>query len=297
MVAIVIVALDLLSAGLWMSNINLQQQVQSAPPPSPTLAAPPATTPDLSMAAPEQSVPVQPIPEQPAPDQPAQADQPAPADIGNIDLAGWKLTIPEAGEHGSAANITPAASYPPWLVRDGNGYLRFWAPVAGVTTPNSTHARTELDSLHNFRAGSGQHTLSASVSVDQVPSGTQDVILGQIHGADDISSVPFVMLHYQAGTIKVSVRERQDDKTTTKYPLLSQVPLGARFDYTITDLGTGNLIFSATYGSTTQQTALAIPDAYRNATVRFQAGNYQQGESSSGADDGARVTFYALAGL
>ena len=40
-----------------------------------------------------------------------------------------------------------------------------------------------------------------------------------------------------------------------------------------------------------------LPDAFRNATVRFQAGAYQQDSSGAGTaspDDGARVTFYAL---
>ncbi|MDT7664145.1 MAG: hypothetical protein QOD04_3701 [Pseudonocardiales bacterium] len=212
-----------------------------------------------------------------------------------VDLSGWKLTLPKASEKGTAASINPADSAPPYLTRDGNGCLKFWAPVNGATTPNSQHPRTELVSLNNFKAGTGQHTLRASVSVAQAPSGNQDIIIGQIHGADDISSVPFVMLHYDAGTIKVVMKQAQSGSTSDKYPLITGVPLGARFDYTISDPGNGKLIFTATYGSNSRQASAAIPAPFKGATVRFQAGAYQQGEGGNGsAADGARLTFFTL---
>jgi len=212
-----------------------------------------------------------------------------------VDLSGWKLTLPKASEKGTAASINPADSAPPYLTRDGNGCLKFWAPVNGATTPNSQHPRTELVSLNNFKAGAGQHTLRASVSVAQAPSGNQDIIIGQIHGADDISSVPFVMLHYDAGTIKVVMKQAQSGSTSDKFPLITGVPLGSRFDFTISDPGTGNLVFTATYGSNTKKVTTPIPDPFKGATVRFQAGAYQQGEGGDGsASDGARVTFYTL---
>jgi hypothetical protein len=131
--------------------------------------------------------------------------------------------------------------------------------------------------------------------VAQAPSGNQDIIIGQIHGADDISSVPFVMLHYDAGTIKVVMKQAQSGSTSDKYPLITGVPLGARFDYTISDPGNGKLIFTATYGSNSRQASAAIPAPFKGATVRFQAGAYQQGEGGNGsAADGARLTFFTL---
>ncbi|HEX4361413.1 MAG TPA: polysaccharide lyase family 7 protein [Pseudonocardia sp.] len=214
-----------------------------------------------------------------------------------VDLSGWKLTLPKASEKGTAASINPADSAPPWLTRDdGAGCLKFWAPVDGATTPNSEHPRTELVSLNNFKAGSGQHVLRASLAVAQAPSTNQDIIIGQIHGADDISSVPFVMLHYDAGTIKVVVKQAQSGSTSDKYPLISGVPIGARFDYGISDNGDGNLTFAARYGGRTPHVTIPIPAPFRGATVRFQAGAYQQGEAAEGgqADDGARVNFFTL---
>jgi Alginate lyase len=237
---------------------------------------------------------------------------------GAVDLAGYKLTIPEVSDKGTAASVdNPSQGKPPWMTKAPDGSLRFWAPVAGATTPNSQHARTELVSLKTFTAGAGRHTLRTSLMVSQVPRSKRDIIIGQIHGAGDINSVSFVMLHYDAGTIKAVVKQGQSGPTSNKYPLVSGVPLGGRFDYTISDTGDGNVVCTATSGSTTRSATIPIPAAFKGATVRFQAGDYQQADStgsaskdadSSGADssdissaaagssgqDGGRVTFFSL---
>jgi hypothetical protein len=120
--------------------------------------------------------------------------------VGVIDLQGWKLTLPVVGKSGTAAIIDPAAVTEPWLTESPDGSLTFWAPATGATTKNSDHPRTELVSRDTFSAAaSGPHTLTASVSVSQVPADSKDIIIGRIHGADDIRSVPFVMLHYRDG--------------------------------------------------------------------------------------------------
>ena len=97
----------------------------------------------------------------------------------------------------------------------------------------------------DFPAGAGPQGLTASVSVAQVPPQTRTVIIGQIHGADDISSVPFVMLFYTAGAVQVVVKQQQSGDAHINYPLLTDVPLGARFDYGIRDNGDGSLTFTA----------------------------------------------------
>jgi Alginate lyase len=214
---------------------------------------------------------------------------------GVIALDGWKLTLPVAGDGGKADIVEPAASTPPWMTVRGDGSLEFWAPTTGATTKTSQHPRSELNSLTNFTVGDGQHSLHASVSVAQVPAGTGDIIIGQIHGADDIISVPFVMLHYKDGVIRVVVKQVQKGSTGQTYQLLTGVPLGARFDYTITDSGNGSLEFSAAYGTNTRRATAPLPEAFHGATVRFQAGDYQLGDSGADiASDGGRVTFYAL---
>jgi len=114
------------------------------------------------------------------------------------------------------AYVEPAAITPPWLTANEDGSLTFWAPAEGATTENSDHPRTELNSLTNFTAGRGTHTLTASVTLLQVPKDGQGIILGQIHGAGDISSVPYVMLRYQDGGIKAELIKMGPDQLQAK---------------------------------------------------------------------------------
>jgi hypothetical protein len=53
------------------------------------------------------------------------------------------------------------------------------------------------------------------------------VIIGQIHGALDMSSVPFAMVHYAAGAIAVVVKQGRDSAAALHLPLLTGVQLGS----------------------------------------------------------------------
>ena len=220
--------------------------------------------------------------------------RPASPTTSAIDLRGWKLTLPEEGEKGNAEEVEPAAVTDPWLTTGPDGSLTFWAPAAGATTKNSKSPRTELISLNDFSAGTDQRSLSASLAVSQVPTDSQDIIIGQIHGSDDIKSVPYVMLHYKDGDIEAEVKQKQKGDEKQTFPLLSGVPLNERFDFTISDDGNGSMTISATHGGQTQQATAAVPEAFQGETVRFQVGDYQQAESAQGDDDGGRVTFYTI---
>jgi hypothetical protein len=214
---------------------------------------------------------------------------------GAINLQGWKLTLPVEGKSGNAAIIEPAALTEPWLTEGPDGSLTFWAPAMGATTKNSDHPRTELNSLNNFSAAtSGPHTLKASLAVSQVPADSKDIIIGQIHGADDISSVPFVMLHYRDGEVRVVVKQKQSGKEAQTFSLLTAVPLNERFDFALSDIGNGTMVFSAGYAGNTQQVTAQVPDAFHGETVRFQVGDYQQADVAQGENDGGRVTFYEI---
>jgi Alginate lyase len=211
-------------------------------------------------------------------------------------LAGWKLTLPTADDDGDAASVDPARVTPPYLTTDAAGALVFWAPVQGATTKNSDHARTELNNLTTFAAGTARHELKASVTVDQVPTGTPDVIIAQIHGADDLKAVPYVMLHWRDGELRVVVKQERTGNAAKDYPLTS-VPLGTRFDVGIADNGDGTMTFTAGVDGDTPEATAPVPPAFSGATVRFQAGAYQQAESAGATaapDDGAKVTFSTL---
>jgi Alginate lyase len=211
-----------------------------------------------------------------------------------VDLQGWKLTLPVEGDNGNAEEVEPAAVTDPWLTTGPDGSLTFWAPAEGSTTKNSKSPRSELISLTDFNAGEEQRSLTASLAVSQVPSDSQDIIIGQLHGSDDIKSVAYVMLHYKDGNIEAEVKQKQKGDEKQTFPLLTGVPLNQRFDFTITDDGNGSMTISATSGGQTQQATAQVPEEFRGETVRFQVGNYQQAESSQGDDDGGRVTFYTI---
>jgi hypothetical protein len=297
-------------------------------PPTPAaqaLAAPPPNARPPAQALPTQALPTQALPEQAfsAQPPPAPARIPAPrspetspgdrapssgrtpersrtarppaanrAEPSGIDLAGWRLTLPTKGDKGGAALVDPLNQVGPWLNRTLNGAFTFWAPTKGATTKNSQHARTELVSRQNFTAGQDARTLRASVTVTQTPS-SDNIILGQIHGAGDMKSVPYVMLHYKGGTIEVVVKKGRSGDAADRFTLLTGVPLGARFGFTIADAGDGTMVFSATRGAQTRRVSAEVPQSFRGATVRFQAGAYQLGEGG-GSDEGGRVTFHGL---
>lgn len=214
---------------------------------------------------------------------------------GPVSLDGWQLSIPVENDKGNATTIRTAVLTAPWLTSTADGGLNFWAPTSGATTKNSDHPRTELDSLTNFTAGSGTHTLSASLTLLQVPQDGGGIILGQIHGAGDISSIPYVMLRFQNGTVRVVVKQVQQGTALINYPLLDDVDLNDQFSYSITDGGNGSLVFTATLNGETHQATAPVPAAFAGETVRFQAGDYQQSKNPGGPQDGGRVVFTQLA--
>ncbi|MBA2324422.1 MAG: polysaccharide lyase family 7 protein, partial [Pseudonocardiales bacterium] len=220
---------------------------------------------------------------------------PPPGPPSRIDLSGWKLSIPVPNKKGTPTLLEPAYTVDPWMVADPTGGLMFWAPANGVSTENSEHPRTELNSLTTFNAGQNARTLRASVTLLQVPEDGEGIILGQIHGTDDISSVPYVMLRYQKDQVKVVVKQVQDRDDHINYTLLKDVPLNTRFDFTISDLGTGEMTFAATRGGKTEEVQAPVPAPFMGAPVRFQAGDYQQADRPGGAKDGGRVIFHQLA--
>ena len=220
---------------------------------------------------------------------------PAPAAASPVSLSGWKLTLPvdsSGCQCGSAATVDPAAVTPPWLVRNADGSLTFWAPTKGAHTPNSLHPRTELVDLSDFTAGSGTHTLKGTFSIQKLPS-ANDIIIGQIHGGGSSSSIPLVMLHYRGGDIVVVTRKSPTAGGSTTATVLTGVPMNAAFSYTIQQSGSKFLI-SAAYGAKSGHATVAVPSSFKGMDVRFQAGDYQQTDANQSSTDGGRLTVSAL---
>ena len=213
-----------------------------------------------------------------------------------VSISGWNLTLPvdsSGCQCGSAEQLSPAAITAPWLTRNSDGSLGFWAPTKGATTPNSAHPRTELVSTSSFSGGSSTtHTLNSTLSIQQLPS-ANDIIIGQIHGGGSSSSIPLLLLHYTSGSLVVWVRPTPTTASTPVATLLTGVPLNASFSYTISETGT-SMSVSVAYGSKTGHSTIALPSGFDGMTLRFQAGDYQQTNANSSSTDGGRMTVTAL---
>ena len=214
-------------------------------------------------------------------------------------LGGWRLTLPVdsgGGTDGSPVVLDPAELDPPYLDRDGDGNLEFWAPAVGATTSHSGSPRTEFVRDEGFQTGDGdEHTLSADVMVTQVPDESRTIVLGQIHGDGDLNADPYTLLYFSDGVVHVKVNQQLASGSNYKdYPLLTGVGLGTEFSFTITDDGDGTLEFSATTGGDTERATAPVPDVWSGNDVRFQAGDYEQLKGDASDGDGGRVTFHAL---
>lgn len=230
------------------------------------------------------------------------AQGPASAAAG-VSLSGFTLTLPvdSAGQQsGAASTVSPAKITAPWLTRNADGSLTFFAPTKGAHTPHSPHPRTELVSTNDFNAGSGTHTMTATMVMQQLPS-AQDIIIGQIHGGGPISSVPLLMLHYRhtsadaanSGRVTLTVRKNPTVSGSDVSTVLTDVPMNAAFSYTITENATGFAV-TATSGGKTGKQAVPLNASFKGKDVRFQVGDYQQTPADNSPTDGGRLTLNAL---
>jgi hypothetical protein len=284
----VVIGLVLANSSSGTKSTATSSSTSLPPQPSTVAAAPTSSNP--SSTAPSSSTSGSPVPSSAAAGASGQ-------DSGPISLAGWKLTLPvnKAGAlSGKAKELQTAALTAPWLVRNPDGSLSFWAPATGATTSNSEHSRTELVSDNNFTFGTGVHTMSATLSVTQVPDNDHDIDVGQIHGGGSINSIPFVMLHWRDGSIVVIVKTELHGSSSQSVTLLTGVPLDARFSYSMTDDGNGSLTLSASYNGQSQQSTVQVVAAFIGTDERFQVGDYEQAVSGTSPTDGGRVTFYSI---
>lgn len=210
-------------------------------------------------------------------------------------LSGFKLTTPLP----NAQEINPAVDTPPWLVTNPDGSEAFWGPSTGGHTPNSVNPRTELIALTGFLAGtSGPHTMSVTLSVQQVPASSGDCIIGQLHGNGANKSDAFVMVHYTNGDVHAKIKEvvqtaHAGASSYLTVPLLTGVPIGDEFSFSITDDGAGSLWLGAMHGTANVGTSTPLPSAWHGQDVRFQQGCYEQNTGTPGPTNDARLTVFA----
>jgi hypothetical protein len=227
----------------------------------------------------------------------ATALNPAVAPGGNFNLSIWSLQLP-TGSAGSPTTIQPAqlkgatgytnSSY--FFTDKTDGSMTFWDPEAGVTTPNSSYARTELREMNASGSAAdwtlaGNHTLSATVKVVSV---TNHTVVGQVHlGTGGTSTKPLLELYYYAnGDIRLGTEVSPAGSQTVH--ALGNVSLGTQWSYVINV--TGNTINITINGA---KTSYSIPTSFNPYHQYFKAGDYNQSSSTS-TTKGAKVKFYAL---
>jgi hypothetical protein len=216
---------------------------------------------------------------------------------GNFNLAIWQLQLP-VGSPGSPTTIQPAQlkgasgySNPSYFWTDKNdGSMTFWAPEKGVTTPNSSYARSELREMNSDGSSAnwtlaGNHSLSAELRVVSV---TKSVCIGQVHlGSGGSSTKPLLELYYHSnGDIYLATENSPDGNQTPHY--ITNVAVGTHFTYVINV--TGNKINLTLNGA---KTSYSIPSSFNAYKQYFKAGSYNQSSSDS-TTNGAKVKFYSL---
>lgn len=216
---------------------------------------------------------------------------------GNFNLSVWSLQLP-VGSPGSPTTIQPAQLQGPngytnstyfWTDKT-DGSMTFWDPEAGVTTPNSNFARTELREMNSNGSAAdwtipGTHRLSATLRVVSV---TNHTVVGQVHlGSGGTSTKPLLELYYYSNGNVILGTENSPDGGQTQHTI-GHVNLGTQFSYVIAVSG-GRI--NLTFNGTT--TSYAIPSSFNQYHQYFKAGDYNQSSSSS-TSNGAKVKFYTL---
>jgi hypothetical protein len=214
-----------------------------------------------------------------------------------ISLSSWAGLLLPVNSQGQlsgndAAVISPAALDAPWLTATSTGGLEFWAPSGGATTAHSLHSRTELESGIKYPVGKQQHALNATLEIQRLPLSNPEICVAQLHAGGTGGSNPFVLIMFKSG--KLYALAVASPTTVTDDTLLTNVPLNAAFSYKIVDNGNGTLDIGGSYGSQHTSYTVPVPSAQDGASGHFSAGDYQQGTTSEGTNDGGKVLFTAL---
>src|SRR4051794_20476644 len=223
-------------------------------------------------------------------------------------LAHWKLTLPvdaHGGTTGEAAEVASeslTSGYRSgYFCVETSGAVKFWAPVNGATTDGSDYPRSELryvidpdDDNVNWNAGHDDAGLAAHLIVERVPSSTQKVVVGQIHG---FQTNAFIKLRYQynpsthTAAVAALVNEDPNASGSTNYGSIGGLTNGQPFTYSI---AVGHRVVTIRINAQLL-TTFHVPYGWLHVPMYFKAGTYDQA-SGSNSTDGGRIAFSQLGG-
>jgi len=206
----------------------------------------------------------------------------------NFDMSIWSLQLP-IGSPGSPTTISNSqlenGFTDPYFFTGSDGAMNFFDPGTNcVTTPNSTHCRSELrevnpDGTDAVWSASGTNTLSATLTVTQAAGAP---VVGQIHDDPAVSVRPLIELFYtSSGDLVAGVEQCTaggcENKTT-----VGHVPPGTKFSYVIS-YSKNKLTVSINGG-----TPVSLSSPILGVGGYFKAGDYGQSPTN------ASVSFYSL---
>jgi hypothetical protein len=194
-----------------------------------------------------------------------------PAEV--LNLSRWKLQLPLDDPNQSGTQVLqitrPRLStyvVNPWFKPNSSCTgVQFRNAVNGVTTPNTSYARSELREMESngtseikWSSNSGTHTMVIDQSIDHLPNTKRQLIAGQIHDGNDRST-----FRIDGSSLYIT---RDND---TRYKLVtSNYVLGTRFQAKFV---VSNGSIKAYYNGVLQAT---IPVSF--STGYFKAGVYTQ---------------------
>jgi hypothetical protein len=198
----------------------------------------------------------------------------------NIDYSIWVLQLPIGSGTSpmqiSSATLSAGFSNEYFYPADDGGQI-FMDPVTGITTPGSTHCRTEMRET-SARGGeaawpsSGVNTMTVSGKVIQ--AGTGAVTIGQLFIQTD--SIPLVELEYSSGRGGFQILYEEASGAGQTINLNTPIALDSRYTYTLS-LTDGVLTITVNGRVVYTRTPAAGTLA---KSFYFKAGNYDQSTSA-----------------
>ena len=233
----------------------------------------------------------------------------------DFDWDGWKVTMPVNGEtYYNDGNTDSAAELLPSNCSDetfdsklSNDY--FWSDSEGLhfkvamnldgKTPNTSYIRSELRELYkwspcdststaNWSYG-GNHTLEATLRIDDYNDDSPKVVVGQVHGHDiDYATIK---LHWEGDDkpIRVIYNEKPS-KSSSEDIDLGYVDSSGFWSYKIKMTSSG---IELTAGGVTKTLKFGeeLSNDWKDEDFYFKAGLYPQEKPSSSSKDVYEATF------
>ena len=221
-----------------------------------------------------------------------------------INLSTWLLNDPSKGAQEVTNKQLLSGYNSPNFSQNQDGSLTFTASSGGPRTAHSQNSRSELAEVSprgdftNYALASGNAQLNGTLAVNQtVPGG---VMVAQYKGratGSDPAGHPMAYITYKDGTVSAHAHTDPSTPGVQVTPLLTNVPLNQPFSYQIHTAPNGTVSFSAnSNGQQGSVTKTVSPNWNNGAKLHFQAGCYNQGENTQGANTSqGRVTYYNLA--